>query len=284
MPVVALALLAAAAFGLALVVTQFGLRHATPLAGATISITASTAIFWLLAPFALEVNAWHLGAALIFAGVGLFYPAIVTLLTYESNRRIGPTLTGTVSSTAPLFATAGAVLVLGETLTWSTAVGGVAIVAGLVLMSLRAEGGAPRGAQLLLPLSGAALRGVAQILMKLGLALWPNPYSATLLGYTASAAVVWAARAVRPGDYGAPTLARALPWFLFVGILNGSAMLLLYQALAVGKVSVVAPLVALYPLFTLAFSRLLLRTEDLNGRTLAGIAAAVAGVITIVAG
>jgi uncharacterized membrane protein len=284
MPVVALALLAAAAFGLALVITQFGLRHATPLAGATISITASTLVFWLLAPFALELTAWHLGAALIFAAVGLFYPAIVTLLTYESNRRLGPTLTGTVSSTAPLFATAGAVLVLGETLAWSTAVGGLAIVVGLVLMSLRAEGSAPRGAQLLLPLSGAALRGVAQILMKVGLVMWPNPYAATLLGYTASAAVVWSAKAARPGDYATPQLTRAVPWFVCVGMLNGSAMLLLYQALAVGNVSVVAPLVALYPLFTLTFSRVLLRTEILNVRTLAGIAAAVAGVITIVAG
>ena len=57
-----------------------------------------------ISPLELDVQAWHAGAAAIFVLVGVFYPAIVTLLTYESNRQLGPTLTGAVSCTAPLFA------------------------------------------------------------------------------------------------------------------------------------------------------------------------------------
>jgi uncharacterized membrane protein len=68
------------------------------------------------------------------------------------------------------------------------------------------------------------------------------------------------------------------------GILNGCAVLLLYEALRTGRVSVVAPLVAVYPLFTMAFSSVFLRTEKLTARTLIGAAFAVLGVGILVAG
>ena len=49
-----------------------------------------------------------------------------------------------------------------------------------------------------------------------------------------------------------------------VGLLNGLAVLTMYAALARGPVAVVAPLVACYPLATLAFSRLLLGAGSLD--------------------
>ena len=54
-------------------------------------------------------------------------------------------------------------------------------------------------------------------------------------------------------------------------------------ALAQGRVGLVAPLVAVYPLFTLAFAALLLRRETLHLRLVAGIALTVAGVAVTVA-
>lgn len=278
-----LALGSAACFGSALVVTQFGLRHARPRAGATISVTC-TLIAWIaLAPFMLELEAWHAGATGVFVLVGLFYPALVTFLTYESNRQLGPTLTGAVSCTAPLFAVACALLFLGERLAPTTALGGGIIVAGLVLLSARAPlAGAP-GWRLLLPVSGALFRGVAQTLTKFGLVLWPNPFAAALIGYTTSAAVMWGADAAAAGRSAQTTRAGVL-WFALVGALNGSAVLLLYSALNVGSVTIVSPLVATYPLFTMAFSALFLRTERLGARAAAGVLLSVGGVALIVAG
>lgn len=283
LPAPALAILSAACFGAALIVIHFGLRHGTSYTGAKISLATSFVLWWALAPFLLDVSSWHAGAATIFAIVGLFYPGVVTVLTNESNRLLGPTLTGTVSSTAPLFATAFAVLVLGEQLTLSIAAGGVTIVAALVLMSWRSASTPPFGWRLLLPLSGALLRGFAQALSKVGLLLWPSPYAATLISYTVSTAGVWG---------GAAALARhrspqrsqsaAIPWFMAAGVLNGCAVLLLYQALNIGSVAVVAPLVALYPLFTLLFSAPVLKIEVLTKRTLLGVIVAVAGVALLV--
>lgn len=282
---VGLALFAAAGFAGALIVTQFGLRHATTYTGATISLTTTFIVWCALAPFLLDVSAWHVGAVAIFATVGAFYPAAVTVLTYESNRLLGPTLTGTVSSTAPLFAIALAVLVLGEELTAAVVIGGLTIVSALVLLSWhRPAASTQTGWRLLLPLAGAALRGLAQTLIKLGLALWPNPFAATLIGYTVSGAAIWSLRIARREESPARPIAWGFAWFVAAGVLNGGAVLLMYHALRNGRVGIVAPIVALYPLFTMLFSALFLKTEPLGSRTLLGTLIAVIGVVMLVAG
>ena len=282
MPAAALALLAAACFGAALVVLHQGLKYASSYAGAKVSLSTTFVLWWALAPFMLDLSAWHAGAAAVFAIVGLFYPGAVTVLTNESNRLLGPTVTGTISSTAPLFATALAVTVLGEPVTAAVLGGGVIIVAALALMSWRGSVGVAPGWRVLLPLSTAALRGLAQTLGKIGLALWPSAFAATLISYTVSGAGIWAVTAARaPEPQSRQSLRAGMPWFMAGGVLNGCAVLLLYHALHVGRVSVVAPLVALYPLFTMGFSAIFLR-EELTRRTIAGALLAVAGVVLLV--
>ena len=282
MAVPLLALAAAACFGSALVATQFGLRHVAPVAGATVSVTFTFLVWCALSPLLLDLGGWHWGALGLFALVGLFYPAIVTLLTYESNRQLGPTLTGAVSCTAPLFAVITALFFLEERLTAPIALGGAVVIGGLMLLSARAPLGAAPGWRLALPVSGAALRGVAQTLTKLGLVLWPSPFTAAFVGYTASAALMWGTTAATSRQ-GRRRMTRAgLLWFMAVGTLNGGAVLLMYYALNIGTVSVVSPIVATYPLFTMLFSALFQKTETLSPKAVAGVVLAVAGVTLIV--
>ena len=68
-----------------------------------------------------------------------------------------------------------------------------------------------------------------------------------------------------------------------VGLLNGLAVLLMYAALAHGPVALVAPLVACYPLATLAFSRLL-GTGGVSLTAGLGVAITVAGVALLLRG
>ncbi len=281
---IGLALLAAMAFAGALIVTNLGLRHASSYRGATVSLTTSFVLLWAAAPALLDTSAWHIGAIALFALVGLFYPAIVTLLTYESNRVLGPTLTGTVSSTAPLFAIAAAVLLLGEEPTLGVGVGGITIVAALVILSWHPSMAARPGKHLWLPLTSAALRALAQTLTKLGLALWPNPFAATLMCYTVSGVAIWGAAIARPPEQTLRSVARGVPWFVAAGVLNSCALLALNHALNLGRVGIVAPIVALYPLFTLLFSAAFLRTELLGWRMIVGALIAVAGVSVLVSG
>src|SRR4030095_8404681 len=153
---------AALCFGAALVVAQFGLRHTTPLWGAAISIVATVVFWWPISGFLIDWAVTRLDALIIFALVGLFYPALVMMLTYESNRILGPTLTGTASSTTPVFAVASSVLLLGERPSAAVLLGGVIVVAGLATLSMKAPMRVRSRWHVALPLTAAMLRGIAQ--------------------------------------------------------------------------------------------------------------------------
>lgn len=275
------AILSAALFGAALVTTHSGLKFLDATMGARVSIPTATLLFWILAPF-VDLAGWQATAIGIFVLVGLFFPAAVTLLTFEANRWLGPTVTGTIGSTAPLFAVLGAALVLDEALGAREFFATLLIVAGSVALS------GPRGVDraqrplgaIALPWSAAVLRALAQVLSKTGLALWPSPFAAALVGYTVSSAVVWGAGLIRPAR--AAFNRQGAAWFGATGILNGVAVLCLYQALSTGTVVLVSPIVATYPLFTLLLSALVLRVERVSAMLIGGVACTVSGVVLLV--
>ena len=76
---------------------------------------------------------------------------------------------------------------------------------------------------------------------------------------------------------------RAAPWFVATGFFNGSSLFLMYIALAKGRVSLVSPIVATYPLFTLGLSLLLLRHERVTARVAVGAIVTGAGVAALLA-
>ncbi|HTF14775.1 MAG TPA: DMT family transporter [Burkholderiales bacterium] len=278
-----LALVSSAFLGTAVVLANVGLRYLHPARGALVSIPSTTLLFWLLAVFLFHGEGWNATAFAIFAVVGLIFPALVTFLNFASNRLTGPTVAGTISSTTPLFAVLGAILFLGEPLSPVAAAGTAVIVLGVVALTAR---GADRPRTwaawvILLPLAGAAIRGGAQAAVKGGLVLWPDPFVAVLVGYSVSSVMIFAGNRAFVPRTGASSDLRGILWFMAVGICNGLGMLAMYAALNAGKVSVVSPLVATYPLFTLALSAVFLREEKFGPRVLLGVALTVAGVVVL---
>ena len=73
-------------------------------------------------------------------------------------------------------------------------------------------------------------------------------------------------------------------WFIGVGASNGMATFLLYAALGLGSIAVVAPLVATFPLMAVVLSYFFLREERLPIVGLLGIVTSVAGVILLLVG
>jgi drug/metabolite transporter (DMT)-like permease len=280
---VALALLASALIGTAVVLANVGLRYLHPARGALVSLPSATLVYWLCAPFLLKGEGWNASALAIFAAVGVVFPAVVTLLNFASNRLTGPTIAGTVSSTTPLFAVFAAVLFLDEPLTLRAASGTAAIVLGVVAFTARGGGLARTWAAwaILLPIAGAAIRGGALAAVKAGLILWPDPFVAVLVTYTVSCATIFAASRTLVPAGAAPLERRGVLWFASVGACNGAGILAMYAALARHPVSMVSPLVATYPLFTLALSALFLREERFGPRVLLGVALTIAGVIVL---
>lgn len=282
-PAPLLALLTALCFGLGLITSRVGLRRVDARTSAAISVPVALLMFALAAPFNLDLRDVTASAVLWFAALGLFFPACVTLLTNRSNELLGPTVTGAVSGTAPLFALLAAALLLGERIPARAGVATLLIACGVTLLTWRG-GGAVRAGQaglLWWPLAGAVVRGLSQVVAKAGLLLWPNPFAASLITYTVSSTVLVGSN--RIGREKWPRVSwQGLAWSALTGVLNGTAVLLMYSALNIAPVSLVAPIVATYPLVTVLVSAVLLREERLTPRLLAGAGITVLAVMYLV--
>jgi drug/metabolite transporter (DMT)-like permease len=280
-----LAFLAAALYGTGLVTTYFGLRHMPALAGARVSIPSAALLFWALSPVFMDWAHWRADAVVLFAVVGSFYPAAVTLLTFVGNRRLGPTVAGTIGSITPLFAVLGAALFLGEAPGVRESLATAVIVVGTMALSKPSTGAVPGAARnaLWMPWSAALLRALAQVLSKAGLALWTSPFAAAMVGYAISAVIVWTAGFLTERGAMPAFNRRGVAWFALTGILNGAAVLAMFYALTTGPVTIVAPVVATYPLFTLSLGALFIRHERTTLRLVVGVVLTVTGVVMLVA-
>jgi len=276
----ALAFLASILLGLAMIAAQRGVRDVPTLPGAAFSNLSGAVFFWLASPFFWEGGEITPMPFAIFVVVGIFFPATVTLLMLEGNRRMGPSISAAISGTTPLFAYLGAVLLLGEVLVGRGLLGTLAIVAGVAILVWR-KGGTRGGFPVwtaTLPVGAALIRAIAQLLIKYGLAFWPNPFAAILIAYTASAATTGSLMLIRrercPWTPG-------LGWLALAGIMNGLGVLALYAAFRAGDVTVIAPIAATSPVVTLIVSALVLREEKLTVRLMLGVLVTLAGVTLI---
>jgi len=280
---IVLAVLSSMCFGIALVTGRVGLRTLDARSGAAISIPTATVVFAVASPFVLELTGFNVAAALLFAVVGLFFPALVTILTFRSNEQLGPTVTSAVSGTAPLFALLAAGLLLDERIPTQAVAAATGVAIGIGLLSWNPSAMRPGfvGWSLLWPIAGAVVRGIVQVVVKAGLLLWPNPFAAGLIGYAVSSATVVAADRFGRQERRKPTK-QSFIWFGVTGVLNGGAVLLMYAALSTAAVSIVAPIVAAYPLITAIVSAIILRGEVLTARTFAGAVVTVAAIVYLV--
>jgi drug/metabolite transporter (DMT)-like permease len=279
--------IAASAFlGAGLVLTQFGLRTIHPLSGAAISVPSFTLVFLLLSPILLrgEAIVWH--AVPIFMAVGLVFPAVLTILTFASNRALGPVVTGALGNLSPLLSVAVAVLVLHEPLRVLQFGGLMVAVLGVLTITVTRTDDMRdwRTWALLLPLGASAMRGIIPPVIKVGLESWPNPIAAGLTGYIVSTLTVLMVERIRTGRFMVQAPLSGKLWFAANGICNGIGTLCLYLALGAGPVLLVAPLYATYPLFTVGMSVLFLGNVKITFRLVAGTALTVGGVVLVLLG
>lgn len=285
LPIV-LGLCAACLFALGVQLSRKGLDYADYKIGTWLTMVASCAAFWAYAPWGLPPPAWSWKAFLIFAGIGLMMPLVSSHCAVASSKILGPTISTTVAGVSPFFTVTFGILVLGEALSPGVALGTVAIVAGVMVMSLQggqARTGWPLWA-LSLPIAAALIRALAQGFTKLGFEDIPSPFFAALVCYTVSTSIATGLHIRRGG--GIPPLLRrpGLNWFVAAGLVNALAIALLYVALSAGDLVVVGPTVATYPVFTLALSALIFHQEAINWRKILGVFLVVPGVVLIASG
>jgi drug/metabolite transporter (DMT)-like permease len=277
---------ASAAFlGAAVVTSQLGLRTIDPLSGAAVSVPAFTLLFLLLSPILLagEPVVWR--GLPIFAAIGLFFPASLTLLAFASNRALGPVITSTLGNLAPLFSVALAVVLLHEPLRPAQLGGLLVAVVGAVIISVTRprDLGHWRSWALLLPLAAALVRGVVPPIVKLGLDVWPSPLWACLIGYVMSSLVVLAVQRIRKGSFLVQAPVSGWLWFVVTGVSNGLATLSMFAAVRHGPITLVSPIVATFPLVTVLLSAIMLKHIEITSRIVGGTLLTVAGVALVLA-
>ena len=274
---------AAIFFGSNIVITRKGLNYLDAQTGSMISIGAAVLFYLLFSPWWMRAEDWFSPGIFVFMLGGLLHPLASQVLAFESNRRIGPTISATFCATAPFFATITAMLFLNESLTLVNGLGTLLTVAGIMILSWDRKGVAVIVVPALLLASGAAIiRGVNHTIGKFGLSLMPNPFMAAFVSFTVAFLGAVLVYRLRTGNLPKPfQLHRTGFWiFSFTGVLIGIAIWCMYGALFTGSVSVASPIISAFPMFTM-LAAIIFKQETVSRRIVAGVCVVVLGVVLI---
>lgn len=227
--------------------------------------TAGTALLVAVVAAAAETPArgLHLSSAWPFLLAGLLSPGAAQIFVTVAIRDSGSSRVSMVFGTAPLVSVTIALVFLDEPASAPLIVGAVLIVAGGVLLAREPE--RPKHLNqlgLVFAFAGATLFAIRDNLVRhlaVGSTAVPPAVAAAaaLLGGTLLIAV-WS----RTG------IGRRWLGFVPAGLLFGASYVTLFEAYYRGRVTVVAPLVAIESLFGVILSALFLRGSESVGRRL----------------
>jgi uncharacterized membrane protein len=261
-----LALISAFLFSLGVQLQHIGLSDINSRTGTAISITSAAVIYWLLSAFFLEHTNWFHSSVFIFVLVGIFRPSLSANLAVAGTHYLGPTLSTTLSSTTPLFGAALGVWWLGEAFTWQIALGTFGITSAILLLSfknMRLSADWPVWA-LGLPVGAAVIRSLAHVLSKIGMEDIADPYFVGLVGFTVSALITNISLRVKPSSVPVYWHTRGPYWFVVSGLVMSTAILSLNTALLNGEITIVVPIVAVSPVFSMLLSIIFFKREQLT--------------------
>ena len=294
-PEVVLALLSAASFAASHVVSKRGLQGTSVTAGLMVIVGCA----WIVVsiPVLLDPPASVSSRSIVlFAVSGLSAPAVSRAAALAGVHALGPSISVPIQQgLRPLIALPAAALLLGEALGVLRGVGVALIVAGGWFLSRQPGGGTAdvpidltleeaeglagpssvrtrvrhRTAALssgfrpgiVYPVVAAFAYATSDLLVKSGLDSTSEPaFGASLsigVGF-----LVWCVAHAFPSVRRRFRLGRDAGWLVLSGALMGAAILLLFNALDRGDVSVVAPVVSTQPLLVFLFSALILRHRE----------------------
>jgi uncharacterized membrane protein len=275
------ALCSAFLFALSNHFTNIGLEGTDARSGTIVSIAASAAVYWLLAPLFVQSWYWFTWAFLLFAAVGLIRPSLSSVLATSSIKVMGPTLTSALTAATPLFGAFLAISLLGEHLTVPIAIGTLAVIAGAVVGAWSPQGvkrSWPLWA-LTLPLGASFIRAIGHVVTKTGLAELPSASFAVMVSNTVSLAVALIVFRLQSRPF-VGTRASHL-WFVASGVANALSLQFLNNALQVGDLVSVIPIVSATPVFTMLMGYLWFGREIITARTIVTVLLIVPGVILV---
>ncbi|MEM6495914.1 MAG: DMT family transporter [Pseudomonadota bacterium] len=276
-----LALLSAFMFAVSAHVQSMGLDGKNGQTASFVIIITTAGFLWMASPLLVQHWNWWSWATALFALSGLLRPTISISLWTQGIRYLGPTRNSALGATGPVFTAIFAFLIVGEQMTLPIAIGTGAVIAGILVTTLRGKNSKadwPLWA-ILFPLTSELCRAIAHSLTKVGFSEIPDPFFAALMATSMGAfalAVRFAAQRQVP-DLRTP----GLKYFVMTGAITSAAFYFLNVALELGKVITVIPIIAVTPVFAMLLSMFVFGRETLTWRTYLTIALVVPGVILV---
>lgn len=291
MPPEAMAMMSTVAFAASHVVSKRGLTATSVTGGFLVAVTVAWLVVMAAVAFELPTSIPVLGV-ILFGVSGLFAPATARAAALMGVDKLGPSIAVPIQQgLRPLLVLPAAALLLNEGIGPLRVLGVLAIVSGgwflsrspersrrgvavetLVLESQRPSASATTGGSssagerrsaprfrpgLVYPIVAAVAYAAADLIVKRALDELPHPEFGAMVAIGAGLSVWVVAHLGRP----VRRRLRVGPdagWFVVSGGLMGAAILLLFNALEKGEVSVVVAIVATQPLFVFVLSALLL--------------------------
>jgi transporter family protein len=261
------------------------LRTSNPATAVISSLLINIVFLWGLTLLFVPLSDVSVAPLLIFVAVGFFQPGLTRLLTYKGIDALGVAITDPVRATTPLFSAIMAIIFLGEEITGPIVVATFMIIAGIALLSWRSGSMNFLGSAVYLwyPVAASALAGASQVVRKFGLAGVPHPFVAAAVTATSSLVIsVLTLWYVEKTQETWKMNRDCFWWFLAAGITVSLAMICIYFALDLGKVSVVIPISSTGPFFSLLLTAMFLRgVERVTCRIVLSAALIVGGVALI---
>lgn len=274
-----LALITSVFYASALVSARAGMRHSTPATATLFSIVIQNVLLWAAVFLTGGVHAVPLAGILLFTLVGIFQLG-VRLFAYTGVEKIGASRSSALQSVSPLISATIAISVLGETTSALIILGTLLVVAGIVLVSWKPERQIAgfRRVYLLLPLAAACLTGMNHPIRRYVLTMANEPlFFLALMGLVSlggflvymmlsprSQKLVWERHALGP--------------FIITGLSETVSILCIITAISLGRVVIVAPIAASYPVWSMILAAIFLRdVESVNWKVVVGIVSVVAG-------
>jgi drug/metabolite transporter (DMT)-like permease len=278
MPFEALALITSITNALGSVMIAKGMKGASPAVAAFYSVLAQAAI--LTALLFTRFPPLNLIAVSLFVLGGFLSLGLGRLLYFVSMRSMGVAKASAVIGSSPVMTTLLSILVLSEQLAMTTFLGAVTVASGIALIS-GAESFKVEKA-LFIGLISTFSYAMSNIVSKMGLNAQPDPFLSAQAG-AAAGLLFFLIYITLTGQTSNVRIPRtSLLYFSATGVFSSVGWLAMMKALELGSVSIVTTIVYSYPLFSLAFTRMMIKEEKLSKRVVVGSVLVVIGVAVVV--
>jgi len=261
-----------------------------PVAATFITLTVNFIFFIILSLLFLPGHLLRLDLVYIFIIAGMLAPGFGRAFAYKGLETLGMSVSSPIVNSDSFFSITLALIFLDEPLTVPLAMGILGVMTGIILLSYeigrRHTPSASRKFKrryLFYPLTAAFLFGLSVFLRKAGLRVAGSP----LLGAVFTSGTSWFIIALFMTASGHmkgvfQVQGKSLVYFFIAGGVNCVTWLALFQALHLGRVSIVSPISGCYCLITLLLSVVFLRqAERITATIVIATFLIVSGVVTL---